>query len=194
MKPHLTILSVAAALCVTACIPSVNPFYNPKDISFDEGLLGKWQSVDEDKREYWSFERDEGETYSLSVLDERECTGELTATLFRIGDHRFIDLIPSNIEYAEDQAAIAGMAMFPGHLLMHVTETTPHLKLAFIDYDWLEDHLEENPQALAHRAEQDSLLLTASTRQLQRFVLKHLKSGELFGEYTEMERIPPTEE
>ncbi len=70
--------------------------------------------------------------------------------------------------------------MFPGHLLVRVWQLEPELKLALFDFDWLKKHLEKNPEALAHRTENGSILLTAETRALQKFVLKHLADGELF--------------
>ena len=52
--------------------------------------------------------------------------------------------------------------------------------LAFCDYDWVDQYLEENPGALAHHREAKRILLTADTRDLRRFVLEHLREGELF--------------
>ena len=55
----------------------------------------------------------------------------------------------------------------------------PELKLAFFNFDWLGKFLEKNPKALAHHAEDTKdkeggrLILTAGTRDLQKFVLKH---------------------
>ena len=71
--------------------------------------------------------------------------------------------------------------MYPGHLLLHVAQLAPELKLAGCDYDWLQKYLEANPKALAHHDEDKHILLTADTRALQRFVLKHIGEGELFG-------------
>jgi hypothetical protein len=70
----------------------------------------------------------------------------------------------------------------------------PDLKIAFSDFDWLEDYLEENPGALAHHTEEDRILLTASTKQLQRFVLKHVSGGRLFSEYGTLIRQNPAGE
>jgi hypothetical protein len=62
------------------------------------------------------------------------------------------------------------------------------LKFATSDYDWLEKFLKENPKALAHHVESGRIILTADTRDLQKFVLKHLGTNELFKEYVEMTR------
>jgi len=39
--------------------------------------------------------------------------------------------------------------MFPGHLLLRASQLEPELKLAFLDFGWLEKFLEKNPKALA---------------------------------------------
>jgi hypothetical protein len=62
------------------------------------------------------------------------------------------------------------------------------LKVASTDFGWLEKHLTASPKALAHHVEDKRLLLTADTRALQRFVLKHLGDGELFEKPTVMVR------
>jgi len=82
-------------------------------------------------------------------------------------------------------------------LLVRVSALEPGLKLAFFNFDWLDKYLQKNPNALAHHSEERSIVLTAEPRELQGFVLKHLKEGELFEKPAEMVRrtnnvpIPP---
>jgi hypothetical protein len=78
--------------------------------------------------------------------------------------------------------------MFPGHLLARVSQVEPELRLAFFNFGWLQQQLTNNPSLLAHHREDDRFILTASTRDLQRFVLKHLAEGELFDKPGEMVR------
>ena len=77
--------------------------------------------------------------------------------------------------------------MFPGHLLLRVPQVEPHLKLATCDYDWLYNFLTNSPSALAHHSEDGGLVLTAETRDLQKFVLQH--SRELFKESKDCVRL-----
>jgi hypothetical protein len=55
-----------------------------------------------------------------------------------------------------------------------------------LDYDWLEKLLEKNPKAIRHHIIEDHgdgrLVLTADTAELQRFVVKHLKTEGAWGE------------
>jgi len=73
-------------------------------------------------------------------------------------------------------------------MLVWVAAIEPELTLAFLDFEWLGDHLAENPQSLAHHQEDDRLLLTADTPALQHFVLRHRK--ELFKAPEALSRKP----
>jgi hypothetical protein len=191
-KPNLIVLA-AGALLFGACIPSVNPFYNDKDVVFEPGLLGEWREKDKaDAPEVWKFEKSGEQGYSLTVLDKDGKEGKFEARLFKLKEERFLDLIPADCNYATNQADLVAFAMFPGHLLARVPEIGPELKLAFFDFEWLQKFLEANPKALAHHVEGRTgkdggrIILTAGTRDLQKFVLKHL--GELFDKTGEMIR------
>jgi hypothetical protein len=78
--------------------------------------------------------------------------------------------------------------MIPGHLILRVPQIEPELQLAYCDYQWLDKFLKANPKALAHRKQDDAILLTATTRELQRFVLRHSREEELFQKPREMVR------
>jgi hypothetical protein len=199
MKTAPLTLIAGILLAVTACIPSVHPFYTADDVAFDPALVGEWTATDsEDQPEQWKFERgankEDDTAYALTVTDKDGKQGHFRATLFRLKDHRFLDLIPSECNYAADQAALVGLSMVPGHLLVHVAAIEPELTMAFSDFDWLEDYLKEHPGALAHHTEEDRILLTASTRHLQRFVLKHVSGGELFSDHGRLTRVRQTGE
>jgi hypothetical protein len=180
MKTRNLIACAAVAALFTACVPSVNPFYTEKDVVFDPRLIGVWGDPD-DADESWRFEVATNKTYRLIVSEERSKRGEFAAHLFKLNGHTFLDVTPTEAELREDQAAMVGAALIPGHLILRVRGIEPELKLDFVDWDWLGDYLEKNPKALKHRVTAtDSIVLTAETRELQKFVLKHLKDGELF--------------
>ena len=192
MKPdrkRTGIALLATALLLAACIPSLNPFYTTKDLVFDARLLGEWQEKDKPQEpEIWKFEKADDKGYKLQVIEKGGKQGQFNAHLFKLKEHYFLDLIPTNCEYATNQADLVAASMVPGHLLAHVPQIGPELTIAFSDFDWLQKQLTNNPSVLAHRREGDSFLLTASTQELQKFVLKHLGEGELFGKPSDMVR------
>jgi hypothetical protein len=181
MKKRNLLAALGAAALLCSCIPSINPFYTDKDVVFDPRLLGSWQEKDKsDNPDVWKFESATNQTYLLTVTENGSKQGTFAAHLFQIKQERFLDLIPADCNYATNQADLVSFSMFPGHLLARVSQIEPELKLALSDFDWLQKFLEKTPKALAHHREGDRLLLTAGTRDLQKFVLQHLGEGELF--------------
>jgi len=62
-----------------------------------------------------------------------------------------------------------------------------------MDPDWLENHLKQNPKAIQHEILSDrillpSILFTSSTKELQTFLLKHVKTKGAFTQPIEMMR------
>jgi hypothetical protein len=188
MKKRNLIALGAAAILLAACIPSVNPFYTDKDIVFDQHLVGEWQEKGStNPLEYWKFEQTTNNAYKLTATEEGK-TGQFSVHLFRLKGEQFLDLTPTDCNYATNQSDLVAYSMFPGHLLMRVAQIEPNLKLSFSDFDWLGKYLQKNPKALGHHMESDRIILTADTADLQKFVLKHLGTNELFKEYGEMVR------
>ncbi len=189
MKARNFVALAATALLLTACIPSVHPFYTEKDVVFDTRLLGEWQPKDDsDEPELWKFEQGEDKSYKLTVTEKKDKHGKFAAHLFKLKNGYFLDITATECELAPDQADLVAASLIPGHLILRVPQIEPELQLAFTDYEWLEKFLKANPKALAHRKHDDSLLLTATTRELQRFVLKHSGADELFPKPREMLR------
>lgn len=183
-----SLVGLAAGFTLVARIPSVNPWYTDDDIRFAPELVGAWQQGSGSNTETWTFASRENDSgYRLTVESDGE-QGEFKATLFTLGEHRFLDLLAGDVNFADGQLPLVELSLFPGHLVMHVAAIEPELKLAFIDVDWLEDHLEQNPAALSHRIEDDRALLTGSTSELQQFLRRHVDGGLLFTDYSAMHR------
>ncbi len=189
MKTRTYVLLATGGLLLAACVPSVHPFYTVKDLAFDQQLLGEWHEKGKtNNAQIWRFEKNDADSYKLTVTEEDGKTGQLSAHLFKLHQDYFLDLIPTDVQFGTNQAGLVAACMFPGHLLARVSQFDPDLRLAFFDFDWLEKFLDQNPEALAHHKQDNGLLLTASTPDLQTFVLKHL--NELFSKPGEFTRKP----
>jgi hypothetical protein len=161
----------------------VEPYYTNAQIVSEDRLAGDWEVTGgKDEPHLWQFEKPENKTYKLTVTEEDNKKGEFTAVLFKLHENYFLDLTAAKCEFATNQAGLVAVSMILGHLLVRVAQLEPELKLAGFDYDWLKKDLESHPRELANRSENDAIVLTASTQDLQRFVLGHLGKGELFNE------------
>ena len=182
MKKRNLFAGLSVAVLLSACIPSVNPFYTAKDVAYDPRLVGTWVEPGKTNNS-WRFEGDGTNRYTLTVTEENNKSAKFNAMLFKLKGQTYLDTIPDKVELGDDQPSMVEMSVIRGHLLMRVRELEPQLKLDFFDWDWLKKYLEEHPKALAHRGGgngDDPVVLTAAPRELQKFVLQHLKDGELF--------------
>jgi len=159
-------------LAVAGCIPTLNPIYRSEDLVFDPALIGEWRQPDSDEK--WQFTKRDNKSYGLTYTDEQGQHGRFIAHLANIQGQRFLDLYPD-----EEKPDINGFYKFhlvPIHTVYLVRQTEPKVELAAVDYPWLDDYLAEHPRAIEHVTFGGRTLITATTDQLQAFVLKHLDS------------------
>ena len=187
MKKRNFIVAATVVLLLAACIPSINPFYTEKDVVFEKKLLGEWQENDKaDESQIWKFEEGKDKAYKLTITEKEGKHGEFEAHLFKLKQDYFLDIVATEI--GENVADLVKASLISGHLLFRVPQIETELKLAGVDFDWLDKYLKEHPKALAHHRDDDRIFLTAETVVLQSFVQKHLGEDELFGKPGEMVR------
>ena len=138
---------------VTACIPSVNPFYTDKDVVTDPRFAGAWiEDENTNNPTAWKFEVATNNVYAVTLTGEKDKMGKFEGHLFKLGKKFFLDLTPTECNYATNQAGMVGVAMIPGHLLVRVSFVEKKLSLGFCNPDWIKKFLKKNPSAIAHRA------------------------------------------
>jgi len=177
---------------LAGCVPSWNPFYTEKDLVFDPVLLGIWRPVQarESSKEVWAFTKSGDKQYQLQQTDEEGRKAAFEIRLFKLNDQLFLDLYLTKVEDDDLKVnAWAGISLVPAHLLLKVEQIEPALKLAATNPDWMQKHLKQHPDAIAHRVVSDgNIVLAASTSELQKFVLAHLGDQDFFGGAMEMKR------
>jgi hypothetical protein len=178
----LKLVATAAALSLLGgCVVlSVYPFYTPRDLIFDPGLTGRWVETSSTNT-FWQFEGVDRKYYLLTTTDDQS-TNVFEANLFQLKKYRFLDLLTTN----RDEFTRFEMPM---HLICKVANGGTNLSLHFLDYGWLTGVLTNNPTALRHIVVPEApgttdngnmLYLTAETKDLQSFLLKHAEDTNAF--------------
>jgi len=185
MRKYVAVAAVV--LLLAGCVRTLHPLYTKKDLTFDPALVGVWEPRDPDKEERWDFRKAGEKAYTLIHTDENDRKGKLEAHLLELEGHRFLDL---SADEPEETNVLQALVLQPVHMFMKVESIEPRLKLVIMNPGWLEDHLEEHPDALKHEdPEEGPGLVTASTKELQKFVLKHLDNEEAWGDPLEFLRV-----
>jgi hypothetical protein len=171
----LPLLSAAAVILAGCVVTSVYPFYYEKDVAFESALVGDWKNT-EQPDEHWRFERAGGNGYRITGESGGK-TSVLQGHLFKLHGQTFLDLTTAGWKEDIQPEPVSS------HLLVHIAQLTPTVKLLPMNYGWLKDLLAKDPNAIRHlvirtgeRPEDRRIVLTADTAELQRFVVKHLKT------------------
>ena len=162
MRAFQFIVGLAVLTCMSACLQSVNPLYTEKDLVRDEYLEGLWKG----EGESWSFQRRDSISYTLTHVDKGD-KAVFTAHLLQLGEYLFLDVFPQ--ELMSDNYLYEA-TVFPVHTFFRIELNEGQLELmAYSGED-----LEKEETLPGVKTPSGMTLLTASTGELQRFVLSKI--------------------
>ncbi len=144
----------------------------------------------------WEFKRIDKtkKEYKLIISDDENKKGSFVAHLVKLEDSLFLDVFPDefpcDIEDPNKTDWLFNVFfLVPAHTFIKIEQIEPTLKMSLLRPGGLEDMLENNPNLIKHEIVQDRLVLTASTKELQKFMKAHANNEEIFHEPNEMKRV-----
>jgi hypothetical protein len=188
-KPRIVFVLLAVAMLLAGCVvSSVYPFYTEKDLVFDPALLGRWDSINpqnnqEDTNEFIQFQMLGKSSYFMGMKMSDNETDWFEAHLFVLKGQLFMD------DHLPVTNQCFGQGFIAEHYLCKVTNLTNSLQLGWLRLDWLDDLLQKDSHAIRHMEVYDSpddtngrTVLTADTKELQKFILKYSADTNAFFE------------
>jgi hypothetical protein len=178
-----------------ACVPvmSLHPLYTEKEVVFEEKMLGTWVDENEDTSLEFSRSKKSDKRYQLILADNEGHKGKFEAQLVKLEGKLFLDVYPAQFPCDIEDANKADWAynaffLIPAHTFAKVDYSEPKLKLALTDDEKMKELLEADPNAVKFESIDDKAVLTASPKELQKFVLKYADDARLFSEEIELVR------
>ncbi len=175
------------------CIPvmSLHPLFTEENLVFEEKLLGTWVDDPNSPETTWEFRRFDkpGEAneiaYKLLFSDNEGKKGSFIAHLVKLDNKLFLDAYPSEVPWEpkdpnQVQWLYNTLFLIPAHTFLKIDSIEPQLKMHWTTEDKMKELLKENPDAVKHTSVEDRLVLTASTKELQAFVLKYADDERAF--------------
>jgi hypothetical protein len=193
MKTKKVLFYLLAAL-LGGCIPvmSLHPLYTKEGLVFEEKLLGTW--VD-DSNSTWEFKcpNEPEKIYKLVFSDDEGQKGSFDVHLVKLENKLFLDVYPSEPPWDEEDPNKVNWPyntffLIPAHTFIKINSLEPELKLQLTNVDEMKKLLEENPDAVKHELVEDGMILTASTKELQAFVVKYADDSRVFTEESVLNR------
>lgn len=187
-RSQRTLKRVSAWLLVTltafaGCVPCLNAIYTAGDVEFDEALLGSWSPAQ--NNETWVFTKEGEKGYRLVFTDRDSKIGVFEATLAKVDGARFLDLAPLE-EPDLAQNALWKYHLIPAHTFLLVESTSPTFKMRAMNPNWAAEYLRNHPDELAHTFQDDRLIVTAKSEDIQKFATRHIGTPEAYGDVYEL--------
>ncbi len=187
MKMRNIVLLGIVAIAISSCfVKSLHPFFKESDVEFNNELLGTW--LDEDSATWhinpYVFTKGfmEGDStdnsYLVEMFDDSTNVSTFNVHLFELEDKLYLDFDPIRGDRYDEMIDIH---MIPAHTIARIDFVSEdEVVIAWFNEDWLKGLFEENRVKIDHEvirtAEENftkEYVLTASTDELQKFIIKY---------------------
>lgn len=176
-------LVLAAGLSSSAClVVSIHPFFDEASIEMDAGLVGTW--VDADGGATVVIEPGEWNSYRIAFTD-RTGTQRLTGHATRIGERRFVDVLPAH-GYERSELLV------PLHAAFLVEAAGDALTVRELNYEWFQRAKKAGRLAAVGGVfdAKQNVLLTGPTSAIRGFLGRQRLDGFLGAATTLTRRVP----
>jgi len=182
----IVLLSAVFLVLVTSCgIPSLHPLYTKKDLILDHHLEGVWISEENSSEEsVWKITKvknnqknedskddDSDKRYRLEHSQKGE-TVIFDLFLIKLGDATYLDFFPNEFPDCYDSFFVI-YHFLPVHTFAKVSFQKNQITINQFNEKFIKDLIEKNKIRISHEKVDDSILLTAPTEELQKFVMKY---------------------
>jgi hypothetical protein len=200
MKTKNIILTSLILFLISGCfVKSLHPFYKENEIIFKKELLGTWAGddssswqIEQGKKFSGLFKPDQPDNTYLITFTDKKGTGVFKVRLFQLGKRLFLDFYPEEVESSNELMA---SHLVPMHTVARVDLSEGRMVIRWYNEEWLIGLFKQNKIRIAHekipyesgRIEGNNfqVILTASTEELQKFMLKYSEDPDAFkNDYT----------
>ena len=188
MKIKKFLFYLLAAL-LGGCVPvmSLHSLYTEEDVVFKENLVGTWVDNPDSPKTTWEFSRAgaKEKAYKLVYSDDEGKKGSFVVHLVKLENGLFLDVLPSQFpseqqDWEKMKWAYNFFFFVSAHTFIKIDSIEPQLKMRRTINDEMKELFKEEPNAVKHELVEDEIILTASTKELQAFVLKYAYDIRVF--------------
>ncbi|MGB2867801.1 MAG: hypothetical protein WBD36_05075 [Bacteroidota bacterium] len=187
MQAKSMLLFFALLLILAGCVRSLQPLYTAKDLVAKPQAIGTW--IEADGEETWTFRQSGPQSYTM--MGSKGAPGDTArfdAHFVQLGKFLFLDLLPQK-EGLAMKNDLYSFQLVPVHTFWRIWMEGDTFRQAMLDNDWLKKMLDEGKIEIAHERLDDSIVLTAPTKELQLLVLKYAEDEKAFPKPGEFRRV-----
>tara|TARA_B100000795_G_scaffold98713_1_gene72497 strand:- start:6292 stop:6948 length:657 start_codon:yes stop_codon:yes gene_type:complete len=199
MKIKNVILGTCFILLSSCVVKSLNPFYTKETISFDKKFIGEWKDSKKGTWKIVSFKNEmtkesplkkikkdelkiydeyKNSYYVQRIYNDKEVS--FIATPFKINNQTFLDFFP--LEYQGDvDNLLESHSIYTHSLVKYDIQKNGNIEVKWLDEDKVEELFKQKKIKIKHQTIgmlNDKYLLTASSKELQKFLEKYMASND----------------
>jgi hypothetical protein len=187
MKTKTMALTGLLMALANSCIPSLYPLYTTEDLVTDDRIVGTW---DGGENGLWTFERldytpsssflsadwsapGDKKTYKLLVteMDGKDTLeAAFVVHMLELDGQKYLNYHPVDVELHHDFLA---WHMITANHFSRIWMAQDSVSIGFFDPAYLEELIDKNRIKISHIRYENGILITARTRELQKFVIKY---------------------
>lgn len=182
-KISIFIISFLLVLANGCTLQSLFPLYTEKDVIYNENVLGVWDMGED---ETWEFVQKTNKKdsikglppyYQLIVIEKGEEV-ILDVHLLRLGKYNYFNFYLTDFD---SENSMAHFNLFPVNTFARTVIHKDSLNIEFFNPDFIATLIEEKKVRIKHVFTDDDerLLITAPTNEIQRFVIKYEDEKDL---------------
>jgi hypothetical protein len=180
----LALMLVALLLLPGCIVRSVHCWLKESSIVFEEDLLGGWVGGAADGDTVaMTFVRGADNTYIVQYSD-KDSHGIFEGKLAKFGTDYYMDF-----RSKEEPQGVDGMLLFPTHTLARLEIGSGQLRVVLLNYDALKSAARlDRLRDLQCTWEDNELLITSPSSDLERFLLSLSRDSKLYSETIQLAR------
>lgn len=200
MKKHTVFFLAMATILLASCsVRSLHPIYDEASTISKTEILGIWKDGDStiyeiEAENTSSYTTKQSDGYLLKIFNPKNDSNlvKMYIHLVEIDQQIFWDLFPTD-EYENNIPGVMTENLLPVHTFGKMEIQPDLLKVYYFKGDWLAHLFEQNKIRIPHEkittSNGSSIVLTASTSELQKFILKYHKEIKAFEDPIILTRI-----
>jgi hypothetical protein len=182
MRKTTIFSAMIIAILLAGCVPSLYPLYTDSDLTQDQNLIGIW--VNDDSTEVWEFSlASDSISYDLTQTEKGD-SKYFEAYLLKLDGVLYLDTYPDE----EIKNEFYKIHLVPSHIFGRIEIGSDSLGLSLFDADWLKDKIDKGEINIEHKEVENSLILTASTTDLQTLIKRYANDPDAFSDPTVLHR------
>lgn len=203
MKNIQVLAILVLLLGLTSCLSTVQPIFTEKDLVFDNRLLGTWQKDNETSRITVQISKaqpaDFGENLALRKLQGKTYAFRYPATddspgitylgfLVKLGNSYYMDYFPADMPLQVDRFYAAHYSKMHTCFRLELQSNNSFALKQFSD-TYLQKLIENKKVRISHEKRRDQFIITASTEELQQYLVKYSNVPEAYYQTTTYTRV-----